>query len=86
MLYITHPIERGVVQSWDDMEKLIQHTYLNEIRASPEEHHVLMTEAPLNPKKNREKLTELMFEKFNIPYLYVTIPSFLALFATGRST
>lgn len=86
LLYLTHPIERGVVRDWDDLETLVAHAYLNELRAAPEEHPALLTEAPLNPSRNREQLTELMFEKFNVPYLFVSLPSFLALFASGRTT
>ncbi len=68
-----YPIEEGVVKNWEDMEKVWNHTMYNELRVAPEDHPILMTEAPLNSKENREHLTKIMFEVFNVPCLYVSI-------------
>ena len=86
VLRIENPIDHGIVKNWDDMEKVWHHTLYSELRVSPEEHPILMTEAPLNPKQNRERMTQIMFEVFNVPCLYVSVQGVLALYSSGRTS
>jgi centractin len=86
LLKIRYPLEHGIVTNWDDMERIWQHVYNDELKILSEEHPVLLTEAPLNPRSNREQAARIMFETFNVPALYLSIQAVLALYASGKTT
>ncbi|XP_031818841.1 actin-like [Sminthopsis crassicaudata] len=86
VLSLNYPIDHGIVTSWDDMEHIWRHVYECELRVQANEHPVLLTEAPLNPLQNREKMTEIMFESFKVPAMYVAVQATLALYASARTT
>lgn len=86
VLTLKYPIEQGVVNNWDDMEKLWHHTFYNELRVAPEEHPVLLSVPPTNPKANAERAVQVMFETFNVPAVYLELGPVLDLYASGRTT
>ncbi|MFX0025724.1 MAG: actin, cytoplasmic 2 [Candidatus Hermodarchaeota archaeon] len=86
LLSLKFPIEHGIVEDWPAMEKLWHYTYYTDLRIDPSEHPILLTEAPLNPRQNREKMAEIMFETFNVPALYIAMQAVLSLYASGRTT
>lgn len=87
LLNIRYPIEHGIVTHWDDMERIWNFVYSkDQLNSSSEDHPVLLTEAPLNPRRNRSKAAEIMFETFNVPALYISMQAVLSLYATGRTT
>lgn len=87
LLSIKYPMEHGYVNDWADMEKVWQYVYSKEqLNTFAEEHPVLLTEAPLNPRHNREKAAEIFFDSFNVPALFVSMQAVLSLYATGRTT
>jgi actin-related protein 2 len=86
MLQITYPLENGIVKSWDDILHVWDYTFDQKLKVNPEECRILLTEPPLNPKKNREKMLEVMFEKYRFKGAYVAIQAMLTLYAQGLLT
>ncbi|XP_044523659.1 actin-related protein T3 [Gracilinanus agilis] len=85
-LSISYPVERGLITSWADMEAMWRNVYENNLKMKSHESPVMLTEPAFNPLANREKMTELFFENFEVPALYVSIQPVLALFASGYTT
>jgi len=86
VMTLRHPVEHGVVTNWEDMERVWHHTLYSELRESPEEHNVLLTEAPMNPKHNRERMAQTLFETFGVPGMHVSVQAVLSLYSAGRTT
>ncbi|XP_037606562.1 uncharacterized protein LOC119476946 [Sebastes umbrosus] len=85
VLALKHPIKNGIICNWDEMEKIWHHTF-QQLGVEPEDHPVLLTEAAMNPLANRQRMVEIMFECFTVPFAYVAMQAVLALYAAGRST
>lgn len=86
LLKVNYPLEHGVVNDWEDMERIWSYIYNDELKTLSEEHPVLLTEAPLNPMYNRDQAAQLFFETFNVPAFYTSIQAVLSLYASGRTT
>lgn len=87
VLNLEYPISAGIVTDWEKMEAVWHHTFFNELRVNPAElGGVLITEAPRNPKANREKMIEVFFENFEVQRAYVALQAVMSLYAVGRST
>ena len=84
---ISHLIENSQIANWDDIEKIwFIHTFYNELRISLKEINMLLTVPPLNAEENREKITEILIEKFNIPGLFIRVTNILGIYSADRTT
>lgn len=60
MLEVNYPMENGIVRNWDDMKHLWDYTFGPEkLNISSRDCKILLTEPPMNPTKNREKIIEV---------------------------
>lgn len=63
MLEVTYPMENGVVRNWDDMMHLWDYTFgPQKLDIDPKECKLLLTEPPLNPTNNRQRMLEVSCE------------------------
>ncbi|WVZ04735.1 hypothetical protein V8G54_018081 [Vigna mungo] len=85
-LDVSYPVNNGIVQNWDDMCHIWDHAFYNELKINPPDCKILLTDPPLNPSKNREKMVEMMFEKYNFAGVFIQIQAVLTLYAQGLLT
>merc|ERR1712169_145732 len=85
-LDIKYPLDNGIVRNWDDMLHLYDYTFEEKLKINPAECRIMLTEAPMNPMKNREKMVEVMFEKYGFKSVYISIQAVLVLYAQGLLT
>ncbi|GFP99004.1 actin-related protein 2 [Phtheirospermum japonicum] len=85
-LDVSYPVNNGIVQNWDDMGHVWDHAFFSELKVDPTECKILLTDPPLNPSKNREKMVEIMFEKYNFSGVFIQIQAVLTLYAQGLLT
>lgn len=85
LLRLRRPLSHGIVENWTDMENIWRYIY-SQLGTPPQDHPVLLTEAPLNPYANRERAAEIFFETFGVPGLFVAAQAILSLYASAVTT
>jgi actin-related protein len=69
---LNQPIKNTKITDWEDFELFLGNLFKNELKINTEEYGIFITEPTLTPKDSREKLTKLLFEKFNTPFIFTT--------------
>ena len=83
-LQVTQPMEHGIVRNWEDMKLLWDYTFDEKLKVDPRGRKVLLTEPPMNPKINRQRMCQVMFEDYGFDGVYVAIQAVLTLYAQGK--
>jgi actin-related protein len=83
-LQVTQPMEHGIVKNWEDMRHLWDYTFDQKLKVDTKGAKVLLTEPPMNPKVNRQRMCETMFEEYGFGGVYVAIQAVLTLYAQGK--
>ncbi|KAG1451445.1 hypothetical protein G6F56_008085 [Rhizopus delemar] len=83
ILQMSYPMENGIIRNWEDMRHLWNYTFDEKLKIDPRDSKILLTEAPMNPKQNREQMAQIMLEEYGFQGIYVAIQAVLTLFAQG---
>ncbi|MBZ3889173.1 Actin, alpha cardiac muscle 2, partial [Sciurus carolinensis] len=86
MLNLQYPISRGTVTSWDNLEKIWHHSFYHVLHVAPEQHPLMVTEPPLSKISTKEKVSQILFETFGVPALYIANSGVLSLYSSGQTS
>lgn len=82
-----YPIERGIITAngWDKMQLMWGHIF-DELNLETKNVNVLMTDSPFNPKENRQKMAEIIYDHFKVKSLAIMNTAALSMYSTGKVT
>lgn len=83
---IVQPVRFGAVQDWEYAEQLWDHCFRKQLCVDPKEHPVMIADRAFSTPQSRDKLAQLIFEKFDSPALFLARSSVLAAFALGKTS
>lgn len=86
ILNIQYPVKSGFIMNWNDLTKILSSAYQDELHSNSNEHPVLLTDSIRSDQKQREKMTQVVFETFQVPSFCVCKQSFLSIYSTGQKT
>nr|XP_034492777.1 actin, larval muscle-type-like [Marmota flaviventris] len=86
ILNLQYPISQGAITNWDNMEKIWHHCFYHVLSIAPEEHPLMVTEPPLSKTSTKEKVTQVLFETFGVPALYIGNQGVLSLYSSGQTS
>ncbi|KAK4537461.1 hypothetical protein CDCA_CDCA12G3486 [Cyanidium caldarium] len=75
----------GLISDWAAYEALLDYCFAR-LQVQPEEYALCVVEPSHNPKRPREELCQVLFDKYNVPAVYFGRNAALSCFAAGRHT
>ena len=82
-LDLIYPIKNGIFYDWDNLIVFLDFIFKKKLKVNPENHLLIISDNSFNTKKNREKLTEIIFENFNFPALCIEDKAILSCYSEG---
>lgn len=76
----------GLIGDWDALEAILEYTMSDALGVDCKDYALIWGEPSYNTREDRERFTELMFEKFSVPALFLSKTGVLSAFSCGKSS
>ncbi|XP_078344788.1 uncharacterized protein LOC144630315 isoform X2 [Oculina patagonica] len=83
VMQLEYPMKAGLIENWSDVEDVWEYMLYDELGIEEGNHPILITEIANTPKKNREKIAEILFEHLSAPAMYLANQLVLSMYASG---
>ena len=83
-LRVSYPITNGVVTNWEDMYHVWDHAFGEHLGVDPSACKIMLTDPPLNPKANRQRMLQTVFERYGFSGAFIQVQAVLTLYAQGN--